>query len=414
MGRAVKVASDMNVTGLPDTMYENGMELPADKIASAFGDLFQRKVKTIVESTNINPEVHNGNRKIININEFSLNENDISECIKGLKIKNCEGYDRIPQRVLIEGIEIILAPLTKLFKLIIAQNKIPEQWLISKTIPIHKKGPKQNIENYRPISNLCSTSKVFERLILSRIKSLEQLNNVDITGVNQHGFKKNKSTSTLGIQIQSLIARALDEDNHAIMASIDLSSAFDVVNIKLLLKRLRVVGLPADLVALIEIWLTNRNFYVEVNGATSIFYDSNSGTIQGSILGPILYAIFVAPLFDLTDLLNFADDNFSLSISKCKHEATNLITNKLHLITKWLKDSGLSVNENKTEVCVFYHRPTTNIEIVLNDVSIKSQNCMNVLGVLFDSTLNWSSHISQTITKSKKSPSRNQIDQKIF
>ena len=211
-----------------------------------------------------------------------------------------------------------------------------------------------------------------------------------------------KSTASLGIQIQSLIARALDEDNHCIMASIDLSSAFDVVNIELLLKRLRVVGLPADLVALIEIWLTNRNFYVEVNGATSIFYDSNSGTIQGSILGPILYAIFVAPLFDLTDLLNFADDNFSLSISKCKQEAINLISNKLHLITKWLKDSGLSVNENKTEVCVFYHRPTTNIEIVLNNVSVKSQNCMNVLGVIFDSTLNWSSHISQTITKSKK------------
>ena len=142
------------------------------------------------------------------------------------------------------------------------------------------------------------------------------------------------------------------------MASIDLSSAFDVVNIGLLLKRLRVVGLPADLVALIEIWLNKRNFYVEVNGATSIFYDSNHGTIQGSILGPILYAIFVAPLFDLTDLFNFADDNFSLAVSNSKQMAINLMAEKLTLITKWLKDSGLSVNESKTEACVFYHKPT--------------------------------------------------------
>ena len=72
--------------------------------------------------------------------------------------------------------------------------------------------------------------------------------------------------------MQSLIARALDEDKHCIMASIDLSSAFDVVNYDLLLKRLRVVGLPADLVALVEIWLKNRNFYVKVNGRTSIFF----------------------------------------------------------------------------------------------------------------------------------------------
>ena len=79
-----------------------------------------------------------------------------------------------------------------------------------------------------------------------------------------------KSTATLGIQIQCLMSRALDEDNHCIIASFDLSSAFDVVNISLLLKRLRVVGLPVELVALIEIWLTDRVFYVEVNGTSSI------------------------------------------------------------------------------------------------------------------------------------------------
>ena len=137
-----------------------------------------------------------------------------------------------------------------------------------------------------------------------------------------------------------------------------VSSDFDVVNLDLLLTMLRVVGLPADLVALIKTWLSNRNFYVEVNGVNSKFYYSNSGTIQGSILGPILYALFIAPLFDLTELYTFADDNFSLSISSNKHQATELIIDKLTLITLWLKDSGLRVNESKTEVCVFHHKPT--------------------------------------------------------
>ena len=79
------------------------------------------------------------------------------------------------------------------------------------------------------------------------------------------------------------------------MASMDLSAAFDVVNIELLLTRLRILGLPADVVALIEIWLKNRLFYVQVSDLNSNFIEINSGTIQGSILGPILYAIFVAP-----------------------------------------------------------------------------------------------------------------------
>ena len=399
---AVKIANDVNVSGLPDTMYENGNKLSPDGVASAFGDLFVKKVKLIVESTRINPQVHNGTQKIFNIESQPLSETDLLECINSLKIKNCEGYDRIPQRILSEGAMYLIKPLKGLFKLIFEKNKIPEQWLISKTIPIHKKGPKQNIENYRPISNLCSTSKIFEKIILKRIQKLELLNNVDITGQNQHGFKKNKSTSTLGILLQSLVARALDEDKHCIMASVDLSSAFDVVNIKLLLKRLRIVGLPADLVALIEIWLSNRMFYVEVNGLTSNFQQSDSGTIQGSILGPILYAIFVAPLFDLTDLYNFADDNFTLSSSQDKNIATQLITQKLTLITYWLKDSGLSVNESKTEICLFYHKSQPPIEILLNDVLIKSKNTMNVLGVLFDSCLSWTNQISQTITKAKR------------
>ena len=93
---AVKIASDVNVAGLPDTLYQNGNELPKDKIASAFGDLFVQKVKSIVESTRINPLVHNGQQKINESIDFPLNQSEIMECVKSLKIKNCEGYDRSP------------------------------------------------------------------------------------------------------------------------------------------------------------------------------------------------------------------------------------------------------------------------------------------------------------------------------
>ena len=91
---------------------------------------------------------------------------NILECVKQLKMKNCEGYDRIPQRILIDGINILLNPLTRIFNLIYIDCQIPEQWLIAKITPIHKKGSKNEIENYRPVATLCSTTKIFERLIL--------------------------------------------------------------------------------------------------------------------------------------------------------------------------------------------------------------------------------------------------------
>ena len=411
---AVKIASDKNVTRLPNNLFLNGESVSDGHVASSFANFFNKKVDDITKATSICPEVYNGHQKIFADIGHTIEECDILECVKELKLKNCEGFDRIPQRILSDGIKVLSKPLTTLFKMIFNTHQIPEQWLIAKTIPIHKKGPKQNIENYRPVANLCSTTKIFEKLILKRIQKLETLNNIDITGKNQHGFKKKKSTSTLGIQIQSLISRALDEDEYVCMASIDLSSAFDVVNKDLLLKRMRMVGLPEDVISLIRVWLGNRMFYVETNGQTSNFFESNFGTVQGSILGPILYAIFVSPLFDLTELYTFADDNFSLSSSQNKHEAKNRLQAKLTVVTTWLTNSGLKINENKTELCLFYRKDTNPIKIILNDVIIMSKTSINVLGVSFDSKMTWSNQISQTIQKANKALHAIKIIKKYF
>ena len=115
------------------------------------------------------------------------------------------------------------------------------------------------------------------------------------------------------------------------MASLDLSAAFDLVNVELLTKQLRIIGLPMDLVKLIEIWLTDRKFYVKLNGQVSGVLDSNDGTIQGSVQGPILYAIFVSPLFDLANLTNFADDNFILEFNSKINELIPNMERKLEM-----------------------------------------------------------------------------------
>ena len=96
---------------------------------------------------------------------------------------------------------------------------------------------KKCIENYRPVENLCSVSKIFEKLILKRINDLEAINGIRVGGKQQHGFMRNKSTATAGLLLQSLIARALDNDEYVALAGIDLSAAFDIVDVTLLIKR---------------------------------------------------------------------------------------------------------------------------------------------------------------------------------
>ena len=138
--------------------------------------------------------------------------------------------------------------LSLLFDKIYSTCTVPEQWKVSKIVPIFKKGSKVEIENYRAIENLCSTSKNFEKFILKQIHYLESTNKLDLTGKNQHGFKRNKSTATAGALLQSIIAHAADDRCFVLMASLDLSMAFDLVNTELLVKRLRVMGLPQDII----------------------------------------------------------------------------------------------------------------------------------------------------------------------
>ena len=121
------------------------------------------------------------------------------------------------------------------------------------------------ITSFRYLSNSCNAF-IFEKLILQQILQVEKDSNADITGNSQHGFKRKQSTCTAGLVIQSVIAHAVDNDDYALMANLDLSAAFDIVNVKLLLKRLGIIGLPEDLIELIDKLLSTRYYYVSTDG----------------------------------------------------------------------------------------------------------------------------------------------------
>jgi hypothetical protein len=186
------------------------------------------------------------------------------------------------------------------------------------------------------------------------------------------------------------------------MSSLDLSAAFDVVNRPLLLRRMRVLGIPEAIILLIQDWLAGRMAYCEVGGRNSMIRMIEEGTVQGSILGPLLFAIFVSPLWDIVEATSFADDNYIIRegmnvedcLQKCKESTEIAIT--------WFKKSGLCVNEQKTEVCIFNQNDVGQHEIELNGVSIAVKRQMKVLGLIFDTKLTWYPQVMTAIEKANK------------
>ena len=187
---AVKTAKDLNTPKLPNVMFLNNVEVNPDDLPDTFASHFKEKIQRIFNDQVIDAHVFNGTQKVNTNNVNFMSESEILLAIKSLKPKNCEGHDRIPVRILIDGVDQLIKPLSYLFNKIYTTKKVPEQWLISKIFPVHKKGPTNSIENYRPISNLCACSKIFEKLILMRLSTIEKENKVDLTHKSQHGFKK--------------------------------------------------------------------------------------------------------------------------------------------------------------------------------------------------------------------------------
>ena len=393
-----------NINGsIPATVEWNTDEATTDEEkAFLFCDFFNKKCNDIINTHAADPSVYNGTKKIINSNITPFSLNDVIIILKNLPNKNCSGYDRIPLIFYKDAANILAPTIFDLMNKIWVTETIPEIWKVTKTTPLHKKGKKSNVDNYRPISNLCSLAKIFEKLILLKLEKIADKNNIDLTGTFQHGFKKNHSTITALLSIQNKISNALDNNNYAVMTSLDLSAAFDVVDHNLLIKRLEQMGLPKKIVNLIKAWLLNRFMYVDVNGHCSVFTEILAGTLQGSCLGPVLFALFISPVYDLVDCFTYADDNYTIETGKKLDETIGKVKLKSEILIQWLKKSGMKVNASKTELCIFHRNDIQSSVIILDNEQIFSKSTIKVLGLTFDSKLNWFSHVTSTLIKCKR------------
>jgi len=203
------------------------------------------------------------------------------------------------------------------------------------------------------------------------------------------------------LQIQSEIASNIEKGHYHGLVSLDLSAAFDMVNIDLLIARLKIRGLPDDVIGLLADWLLDRSAYIECGDSTSDFFPITDGTVQGSVLGPILFAIFIAPMFDNFEATSFADDSYIADYDENVNILAIKLGQKATNLALWFKASGLKVNESKTEFCVFHKNKKSKVSLSVCGTQVTQSESIKILGVIFDQNLNWSIHINDLIKKLK-------------
>ena len=294
--------------------------------------------------------------------------------------------------------------LSKLVNLCFETGVFPDILKLAKVTPIHKKESKLEYLNYRPISLLSVFSKIYEKLIYTRVYSY--LTKKDLIYSKQFGFRSNHSTNHAIISITEHIRNLLDNGHYVCGIFVDLEKAFDTVNHEILCEKLSSYGLRGNVNKLLQSYLSNRKQYVSLNGFESVTKDVTCGVPQGSSLGPLLFLLYINDFrlcLSETSSGHFADDTFIIYDSKKPKTIETIINTELKQVVKWLRLNRLSLNASKTEL-IFFHskRHTLNYD----DISIKfcgtkliPVDHVKYLGMYIDKHLSWSVHIQELCKK---------------
>ena len=320
-------------------------------------------------------------------------------------------------RVSIKAIKIISPYITKPLEHIINKSLIegifPEHLKKAEVIPVFKSGEDKKATNYRPISLISNFAKIYEKILKDRINSF--ITKHDIINYYQFGFQKGKNTEGAIKIVTDQICEAIDDNIPCISIFLDLAKAFDTVNHKILLEKLYNYGFRGTAQKIIESYLSNRKQVVKINDTTSDELTITCGVPQGTILGPILFILYINDLFEILsqgELISFADDTCLIVKGNSWIESQIKAELKLNLIKNWLNKNYLSLNVNKTVFITYgsyLDSVPQNITLKVHTNSCSDNKCdcpcvnrvtvAKYLGVYIDYNLKWREHIRYITNK---------------
>lgn len=335
-----------------------------------------------------------------NIKSFVLEEtNDAEVLLTGLSLpnKNSSGYDELSPAFVKSILHLILVPLTYIFNLSFKHGIVPQKLKIAKIVPIYKSGDKHELINYRPISLLPTFSKILEKLMYTRLMSF--INKFNILSNCQYGFRAGRNTSDALCNLSNYISEQFDNGLDVLGIFIDISKAFDSLSHQILLNKLYSYGFRGQIFTWLSNYLTDRYQYVSTNACTSSLKLIRTGIPQGSILGPLLFLIYINDLPNIskcTRFILFADDTTCLLPCSRYINNDHLVISECTMLCHWFKSNKLALNFKKCKTVYFtLNRNVRNIpDIILDNHVIGYVNSIKFLGCYIDKCLDWHEHIN--------------------
>ena len=385
-----------------------------DSIAHEFNKFFVSVGANLASSIDVNRNdqaeyLRNIELSGVNKPKFKFSPLSIPQvinCAKKIAPKLSRGPDGVPSKF--ARITAITIPeiIQHLINSSLSSGKIHPRLKQANILPLHKSGPKSVLTNFRPISLLNSFSKLLEKCVGVQLTAFLERNNLLFP--NQFGFRSKTSTTHTMLVFLKKLEEAISNRKLASSIFLDLSKAFDTTSHSIIISKLKSLGVDNIELEWFRDYLSHRQQSCVVNGSNSPFLDINIGVPQGSILGPILFIIFINdfPQFVALFTCLFADDTSLLSIANDLNSLTQITNDELAKAAKWFSLNELSINVSKTRSIHF--KMNEKPPFCINDVPISDIHSSNeeldskkfkFLGYFIDETLNFKSHFKKVVKK---------------
>ena len=388
-----------------------------DDIANHFNNYFAGIGPLLSSTINNQNKTHSDylKERILCSFSFSLvTPDEVKKIISGFTPKSSSGVDNMSMKLLKRIENAILWPLTLVINQSLTTGIFPDKLKVAKVVPLFKKGNEHLPDNYRPISLLSSISKVFEKVVYDQVYRYFKSNSLFY--ISQYGYRNDHSTEMACLEFIDRVMHDLDNRKIPIAIFLDLSKAFDTIDHAILLDKLKYYGINGLALSWFESYLNNRTQFVEVDDTRSSSKPIHTGVPQGSILGPLLFIIYINDMGTVSDIFNpisYADDTALVSTISAfanldmdyRDDVSPAKNSELYKIYEWLCANKLSVNASKTKYMIFHLRQRRNLprlHLELNGSAIDRVNTFEFLGLTISDTLDWSHHLNKIANKLSK------------
>ena len=317
-----------------------------------------------------------------------VSEEDILKEISNLKVNKATQGTDIPTKIIKENSDIFGEFILSNINSCIDQSTFPSSLKLANIIPVHKKGSKSLKENYRPVSILSNISKIYERYMFRQMSEYFE----SLFSKFQCGFRKGFSAQHCLVSMLEKWKSAIDNKMSFGALLTDLSKAFDCLSHDLLIAKLNAYGFSLAALRLVQNYLTNRKQRTKINSEYSSWEEVVVGVPQGSILGPLLFNIFMCDLFFIVnniDFASYADDNTPYATGNSMDDVVLKLENTSKTLFQWFKNNQLKANPDK---CHFICSSSNTVNLTVENEKLQNSRCEKLLGVNFDLKLSFNAH----------------------